>query len=72
MQLTTLPLALCAAALLFQDPAPVTQDVPRGPVVGRAAPAFRLNDFLGRTQAVGGEHEAWTVLAFYPKAMTPG
>lgn len=41
---------------------------------GAAAPEFRLNDHTGK--AVRGsdiaKSGAWTVLAFYPKAMTPG
>lgn len=41
-------------------------------VVGKAAPAFRLNDHLGKLAKVGGESENWTVIAFYPKAMTGG
>jgi len=41
-------------------------------VVGKPAPAFRLNDHLGKMVKVGGESKNWTVIAFYPKAMTPG
>lgn len=41
-------------------------------VVGKPAPAFRLNDHLGKMVRVGGESKNWTVIAFYPKAMTPG
>ena len=39
---------------------------------GQAAPVFRLNDHLGKAVQVGGESDLWTVLAFYPKAATPG
>ena len=49
------------------------EEAPAGPAVGAAAPAFRLNDHTGKAVAVGGgATTAWTVLAFYPKAMTPG
>ena len=58
-----------ALALAPQDPAPKP---PARPDVGQAAPAFRLNDHRGRLVAVGGESKTWTVLAFYPKAATPG
>lgn len=40
--------------------------------VGKPAPAFRLNDHLGKMAKVGGVSKNWTVIAFYPKAMTPG
>ena len=44
------------------------------PGPGARAPRFRLNDHNGNRTAVGGESEGdrWTVLAFYPKALTPG
>ena len=42
------------------------------PKVGDAAPTFRLNDQQGRAVSIGGESETWTVVAFFPKAMTPG
>lgn len=42
------------------------------PEVGRLAPSFRLNDARGEIVVIGGERERWTVLAFFPKAMTPG
>jgi peroxiredoxin Q/BCP len=67
-------LALFASALLVlplgQDPAPKSE--PAVPEVGKPAPAFRLNDDGGRAVAVGGKAAAWTVLAFFPKAATPG
>ena len=65
--------ALACAALLsvvaLQDPA---SRPAKGPQVGQAAPAFVLNDHNGSAVAVGGKADTWTVLAFYPKAMTPG
>ncbi len=64
-------LGALALAFLAQD-----GDKPRDkypmPEVGKPAPALRLNDHTGRATAVGGESETWTVLAFFPKAMTPG
>ncbi len=39
---------------------------------GDVAPTFTLNDGEGNLVTVGGESEEWTVLAFYPKALTGG
>jgi peroxiredoxin Q/BCP len=69
MRLTLLAALLLPA--LLQAPEKETAP-PRRPAVGAPAPAFRLNDDRGQAVALGGEREAWTVLAFYPKAMTPG
>ena len=67
--MAALPLtAAAAAALLLAAP----QDETKGPEVGKPAPAFRLNDHEGNLVSVGGESDEWTVLAFYPKAATPG
>ena len=66
----TLLAAACLAApllLIQKGPEPAA-----GPEVGKTAPAFRLNDQDGAIHAVGGEAEQWTVLAFYPKALTGG
>lgn len=41
-------------------------------VVGKPAPVFALNDHNGKAVRVGGESDLWTVLAFFPKAATPG
>ncbi len=54
-----------------QDPEPTAAPTPY-PEVGKAAPALRLNDHHGHAVAIGGAAETWTVLAFYPKAATPG
>lgn len=62
---TALTLALCG----LQDAKPV-KETPLA--VDAAAPVFKLNDNTGQVVTIGGEREAWTVLAFYPKAMTPG
>lgn len=43
------------------------------PAIGRPAPSFRVNDHTGKAVDVGGAaSKGWTVLAFYPKAMTGG
>ena len=44
------------------------------PTVGKKAPRFKLNDHLGKIVRIGGRSRSktWTVLAFYPKAGTPG
>ncbi len=63
----------CLAALampLIQDPQPQADSV--AIAVGKPAPAFRLNDSQGKAVAIGGAAGHWTVLAFYPKAATPG
>ena len=78
-----LPTRLLAAALVLvplvvfsaaQDRTQRKSDKQPTPtrVVGEVAPAFRLNDHLGKLVKVGGKSENWTVIAFYPKAMTPG
>ena len=68
MHKTLLGAVLAAAFLTFQ----ADEVAAPGPQLDEAAPTFRLNDHEGRAVAVGGESEEWTVLAFYPKAMTPG
>ena len=70
LPLLALTLGLATAALAF----PVRQDPPKetGPVVGKPAPTIRLNDHTGSAVSLGGESETWTVMAFYPKAATPG
>lgn len=61
------PLAL--ALPLNQD---VPEPAPKVAKVGKPAPAFSLNDHTGAKVSVGGEAGTWTVIACYPKAMTPG
>jgi peroxiredoxin Q/BCP len=63
--------ALLAPLLVLQD-GPEERPADAGALVGAAAPAFRHNDQDGEIQEVGGEHAQWTVLAFYPKALTGG
>lgn len=47
---------------------------PRRPEIGKPAPVIRLNDQHGKAVQIapreGGAR--WTVLAFFPKAATPG
>lgn len=62
--------ALGALVMSFgaQDP---DSKVP-GPEVGKSAPTARLNNHEGVVVQVGGKSEHWTILAFFPKAATPG
>lgn len=67
--LVGLPLILAGLAS-SQEPRPKPAPTP---VVGERAPAFQLNDHTGRgTELPIGDEESWTVLAFFPKAATPG
>ena len=69
MKLDILASALALALCGLQDVKPAT---PEPLQVGAAAPVFRLNDHNGIAEKIGAEREQWTVLAFYPKALTPG
>lgn len=45
----------------------------KGAEVGSPAPDFRLNDHEGRAVRLSEfRGKSWVVLAFFPKAMTPG
>jgi cytochrome oxidase Cu insertion factor (SCO1/SenC/PrrC family) len=45
----------------------------QGPVIGKPAPDFRLNDQHGRAVRLSDYGKGhWTVVAFYPKSDTPG
>ena len=68
MKHLSIAFALLAATLAFFQDA----DEVRPPEVGDPVPAFRLNDQDGKVVAIGGEKPGWTVIAFYPKALTPG
>ena len=69
MKLSSLFLLAPLALVLPQDePA----KAPPGPEVGKPAPVFTLNDHTGKKVTIGGEAEAWRVIACYPKAMTGG
>ena len=70
---------LAALALLGQaSPAPQGKpsEAPTRPQEGDNAPLLRLNDHRGEAVALGGDQSeqsrSWTVLAFFPKAATPG
>ena len=58
---------VAALSLMFQS-----KTAPGSPEIGKPAPSFRLNDHTGSLVEVGGANERWTVVAFYPKALTPG
>ena len=62
--------SLLASTLLLTQATTPTAD--KGPELGKPAPTFRLNDQTGQAHTIGGKSRAWTVVAFYPKAMTPG
>ena len=70
MKLLLVATALAAPLFLVQDAPP--RDAAPVAEVGKPAPSFRLNDQEGEIQEVGGKHAQWTVLAFYPKALTGG
>ncbi len=51
----------------------MARNEPAGPKVGEAVASIRLNDQHGRATAVGKNKKGlWSVVAFYPKAATPG
>jgi hypothetical protein len=71
MRFTILAGALALAMCGLQE----QEQVPARPLpleVAAPAPVFRLNDHTGKVVTIGGEQERWSVLAFYPKALTPG
>jgi len=60
------PLLVLLTATVFVAPQA------KRPEVGKPAPALRLNDHHGNIVELGGKRANWTVLAFFPKAATPG
>jgi hypothetical protein len=66
------PFLVAALALLATTLQEDEARKPRRPAVGEMAPTLRLNDHTGNIVALGGEQDRWTVLAFFPKAATPG
>ncbi len=62
------PLAALLAALLV----PQGEQESKYPEVGKPAPTFKLNDQAGQLHGIGDANDDWTVVAFFPKAMTPG
>ena len=71
MNVRLLPFASVALALALAG-SPQDEEKSPAPVIGKAAPAIRLNDQNGKAVSVGGETDHWTILAFFPKAATPG
>jgi len=65
----SLLLPALALLALAQDSHPKNPEKPR---IGAPAPHLRLNDHRGDIVELGVERESWTVLAFFPKAATPG
>jgi len=49
-----------------------TTQAPKRPEAGKPAPTLRLNDHRGEIVELGGKRANWSVLAFFPKAATPG
>lgn len=72
LNLRPFALALVALGLPFatQDPTPDTP-TPVVAEVGESAPGLRLNDQSGAV-VVPTFRDRWSVLAFFPKAATPG
>ena len=67
---------LAPAAILvavFVALASADDERPVAPKVGATAPDFRLNDHEGRATSLAEAREGhWVVLAFFPRAATPG
>ena len=73
MKIAAAVLALVVSGVLFPSLQQSEAEQPTMPEVGKPAPTFSLNDQEGRKVSVGpNEDGLWTVLAFYPKAATPG
>jgi peroxiredoxin Q/BCP len=69
MKKTIISLAVLLTATLASQSKPA----PTKPEVGKPAPIIRLNDHDGKAvQIKANDEERWTVLAFFPKAATPG
>jgi len=68
------PVVALGLALAMLMPHQDTTEKPTMPEVGKPAPTFRLNNHEGKaiTIAPREEEPTWTVLAFFPKAATPG
>ena len=66
-------LVMTVAALAVGTALAEDDGAKRKPTVGDKAPDFRLNDQDGKAFRLSEEGEdAWVILAFYPKADTPG
>jgi len=66
--LTIAPFLAVLAVSLQESPKPAMKKLE----LGKPAPAVRLNDHHGNIVELGGKRANWTVLAFFPKAATPG
>ncbi len=64
--------ALALASVLAIAVQDSTPDADQPLAVGDAAPLFTLNDQKGQLASLGEELEGWTLIAFYPKALTGG
>ena len=66
--LVTVVAALATATALADD-----DGKKKKPTVGDTAPDFRLNDHTGKAYRLSEAGEGrWIILAFFPKADTPG
>jgi peroxiredoxin Q/BCP len=72
MKILTCSALLALVALVSQAASPAQGGAPKMPEVGKPAPAIRLNDHTGKIVTLGGPTKNWSILAFYPKAMTSG
>ena len=74
MKAPFLSAALVLASVLtiaVQDPTPAPgADQPLA--AGDVAPLFSLNDSKGQLASLGAQPKGWTLIAFYPKALTGG
>jgi len=71
MKLSLLALPLLVLPLALQETSQSKDPQAKAPEVGKPAPAFRLNNNEGVGVRVGGKGE-WRLIAFFPKAATPG
>ncbi len=73
IRIKTLALAAAVLPLAFQNAVqePMPKAAPDVAAVGAPAPGIRLNDQSGTPVKVGST-DRWTVLAFFPRAATPG
>lgn len=69
MKLLSIATVLAVFAANFQES---PKQAMKSPEIGKPAPAVRLNDHRGNIVELGGKRTNWTVLAFFPKAATPG
>jgi thioredoxin-dependent peroxiredoxin len=70
--MSTRAIAALLAACLLAVALPSHAQPGAAPAVGKAAPAFRLQDQSGRWVSLEEQRGKWVVLYFYPKDNTPG